>query len=117
MSRGPGSIETRIGDLFAASQDRTLSVDEIAAHAFALDGNPPIRAQRLSTIRAAHRVIRRTQEMDEKRVPLLRAAEERIRTALQGLNVADRPLYRLPCARFATCGYPAKKSKGRIPAS
>src|SRR3954454_17972115 len=82
MSRGPGSIEIRIGDLFTASQDRALSVNEIAAHAFALDGNPPTRAQRSSTIRAAHRVIRRTQEMDEKRVPLLRAAEERIRAAL-----------------------------------
>jgi hypothetical protein len=82
MSRGPGSIEARIGDLFAASQDRALSVDDLAAHAFALDGKPPTRAQRLSTIRAAHRVIRRTQEMDEARQPLLRAADEKIRAAL-----------------------------------
>lgn len=82
MSRGPGTIETRIGDLFAASQDRALSVDEVAAHAFALDGKLPTRAQRLSTIRAAHRVIRRTQEMDQKRGPLLREAEQRVRAAL-----------------------------------
>ena len=82
MSRGPGSIEARIGDLFAASQDRALSVDEIAAHAFALDGKRPTRAQRLSTIRAAHRVIRRTREMEEQRQPLLRAAAERVRAVL-----------------------------------
>jgi hypothetical protein len=30
MSRGPGSIEARIAELFAANQDRALSGDEIA---------------------------------------------------------------------------------------
>jgi hypothetical protein len=82
MSRGPGTIETRIGDLFAASRDRALSVEELAAHAFALDGKPPTRAQRLSTIRAAHRVIHRVMDMDEARGPLQRAAIRRVRDRL-----------------------------------
>lgn len=65
MSRGPGQIEQRIGDLFAANRNRALSVDEIADHAFALDGKAATRAQRLSAIRAAHRVISRVLEMDD----------------------------------------------------
>jgi hypothetical protein len=63
MSRGPGSIERRIADLFAATRDRALSVEELATVAFDLDDATPTRAQRLSTIRAAHRVIRRCREM------------------------------------------------------
>ena len=82
MSRGPGSVETRIGDLFAANQDRALSIDEIARHAFSLGDQPPSRAQRLSATRAAHRVVRRTREMDEGRGPLMREAVQRVRAAL-----------------------------------
>ena len=82
MSRGPGSIETRIGDLFAVNRDRALSVDELADRAFALERNLPTRAQRLSAIRAAHRVIRRIREMDEKRGRLRAEAGRRVRTAL-----------------------------------
>jgi hypothetical protein len=55
MSRGPGSIENRIGEMFAETRERALSVDELADRAFALNGKPASRAQRSSTIRAAHR--------------------------------------------------------------
>lgn len=82
MSRGPGSIQTRIGDLFAVNRDRALSVDELADRAFALERKPPTRAQRLSAIRAAHRVIRRIREMDEKRGRLRAEAGRRVRIAL-----------------------------------
>ena len=70
MSRGPGAIETRIGELFAATNDRALSVAALADHAFALKGNPASRAQRLSTIRAAHRVVRRLVESDKAIKPI-----------------------------------------------
>lgn len=65
MSRGPGAIETRIGELFAVTLDRALSIGELTDHAFALHGKAASRAQRLSTIRAAHRVIRRVAERDK----------------------------------------------------
>lgn len=32
MSRGPGTIETRIGDLFAATRGRALSIPDITDH-------------------------------------------------------------------------------------
>jgi hypothetical protein len=79
MSRGPGSIETRIGELFAENQDRATSIDEVARHAFSLGDQPASRAQRLSATRAAHRVIRRTREMDEERSLLVREATRRVR--------------------------------------
>ncbi|MBO0736884.1 MAG: hypothetical protein J2P48_09990, partial [Alphaproteobacteria bacterium] len=82
MSRGRGSIQTRIGDLFAVNRDRALSVDELADRAFALERKPPTRAQRLSAIRAAHRVIRCIREMDEKRGRLRAEAGRRVRIAL-----------------------------------
>jgi hypothetical protein len=62
MSRGAGAIERRIGELLAANQDRALSVDEIARHAFGLDERRASRAQRLSATRAAHRLLRRRRE-------------------------------------------------------
>jgi hypothetical protein len=65
MSKGPGVIESRIAELFAATRDRGLSVAEIADHAFALTGLPATRAQRLSATRAAHRLLRRMKEADE----------------------------------------------------
>ena len=66
MSRGSGRIERRIGDLFAATKDRALSVGEIAAYAFELtDGVPPDRKQRLSATRAAHRLLKRAAEVIE----------------------------------------------------
>ena len=72
MSLGPGLIESRIADLFAATRDRALSIDEITDNAYALGGRKPTRAQRLSATRAAHRVLRRVAEMD-KRADKLRA--------------------------------------------
>ncbi|MBO0739789.1 MAG: hypothetical protein J2P48_25165, partial [Alphaproteobacteria bacterium] len=72
----------RIADFFAVNRDRALSVDKLADHAFALEGKPPTRAQRLSAIRAGHRVIRRIREMDEKRGRLRAEAGRRVRTAL-----------------------------------
>src|SRR5690242_11598398 len=66
MSRGPGRIEQRIGELFAATKDRTLSIGELARHAFELgDGIAPDRKQRLSATRAAHRVLRRAAVVTE----------------------------------------------------
>ncbi len=62
MSRGPGTIERRIADLFAATRDRALSVDEITDNAYRLGGARPTRAQRLSATRAAHRLLRRVRE-------------------------------------------------------
>jgi hypothetical protein len=60
MSRGSGRIERRIGELFAGSKDRAVSIGDLAAHAFELkDGAVPDRKQRLSAIRAAHRLLRR----------------------------------------------------------
>jgi hypothetical protein len=60
MSRGVGRIERRIGELFAATKDRGLSIGEIASYAFGLvDGVLPDRKQRLSATRAAHRLLRR----------------------------------------------------------
>jgi hypothetical protein len=43
MSRGPGRIERRIAELFAASEDRALSVGDIADYAFELGGAPANR--------------------------------------------------------------------------
>lgn len=64
MSKGSGRIERRIGQLFAATHDRALSVGEIAAYAFELtDGISPDRKQRLSATRAAHRLLRRAAEV------------------------------------------------------
>lgn len=82
MSRGPGQIEQRIGDLFAASRDRALSVSDITDHAFTLGGKPATRAQRLSATRAAHRVLRRAREADAKDHKLTRVAHNNTKAAL-----------------------------------
>jgi hypothetical protein len=47
MSRGAGRIESRIADLFAATRDRALTIDDIVSHAFKLRGGPATRRQRL----------------------------------------------------------------------
>jgi hypothetical protein len=62
MSAGPGSIERRIADLFAATRDRAFSVDVVTDHAFDLKGKAPTRAQRISATRAAHLLLRRWRE-------------------------------------------------------
>src|SRR5205809_140441 len=66
MSKGPGRIEQRIADLFAATRDRALSISEIADNAYELGGRTPTRAQRLSATRAAHRLLRRVREADAR---------------------------------------------------
>jgi hypothetical protein len=66
MSRGAGQIEQRIGDLFAATRDRALSITDITNHGFELGGAPASRAQRLSATRAAHRLLRRVRDVDTK---------------------------------------------------
>jgi hypothetical protein len=82
MSRGPGQIEQRIGDLFAAIRDRALSIDDITDHAFALDGAPASRKQRLSATRAAHRLLRRVRDVDTKSDNLIRQAHESTKAVL-----------------------------------
>jgi hypothetical protein len=66
MSRGPGQIEQRIGELFAATRDRALSVSDICDHAFGLNGAPATRAQRLSATRAAHRILGRGSKASDR---------------------------------------------------
>jgi hypothetical protein len=83
MSKGPGAIESRIADLFAATRDRALSIDEIARHAFVLrKRRMPTRAQRLSATRAAHRLLRRVREADERSHVLRKQARANTTAAL-----------------------------------
>jgi hypothetical protein len=80
MSRGPGSIEKRIADLFAATRDRALAIDDITRAAFQLSViTTPTRPQRLSATRAAHRLLRRVRE-DWSRID--RSADEAEREKL-----------------------------------
>lgn len=81
MSKGPGAIETRVADLLAATRDRALSIDDIADHAFALEGATASRAQRLSATRAAHRVLKRTRDLDERGRKLIGQAHARTKAA------------------------------------
>jgi hypothetical protein len=83
MSRGPGSIERRIADLFAATRDRALDIETIARHAFELrPEQSPTRVQRLSATRAAHRVLRRVREMDARQDVLRAEAHAATKAAL-----------------------------------
>jgi hypothetical protein len=66
MSKGSGRVERRIGELFAATRDRGLSVADLARHAFELaDDVAPDRKQRLSATRAAHRLLNRASAAKE----------------------------------------------------
>src|SRR5216683_4489840 len=82
MSKGPGSIERRIADLFAATRDRALSIDAVTDAAFRLRGKLPTRAQRLSATRAAHRLLRRVREARECANVLCKQAEANTKAAL-----------------------------------
>lgn len=82
MSRGAGTVERRIAELFAATRDRALSIDEIAGHAFDLGGQPPTRAQRLSATRAAHRLLRRVREAVECARKLINTAHANTKAVL-----------------------------------
>jgi hypothetical protein len=74
MSRGPGAIERRIAELFAATSDQALGIDAITRHAF--ETSRPTRAQRLSATRAAHRLLRRMRDAatDARHLDLWRAS-------------------------------------------
>jgi hypothetical protein len=51
MSRGAGTIERRITELFAATRDRAISIDEITNHAFSLVyDRPPAQPVMLRTV-------------------------------------------------------------------
>jgi hypothetical protein len=90
MSRGPGVIEKRVADLFAATRDRALGIDEIAAHAFGLNGARPSRAQRLSATRAAHRVVRRVRDMRARADELVGEGHEASKAALGRQQYKDK---------------------------
>jgi hypothetical protein len=95
MSKGPGQVERRIAELFAATRDRALSVAEIADHAFELGRRPATRAQRLSATRAAHRLIRRIKEAAEKHRQLIDEAHREAKAAV-GYSHGDGHLPRRP---------------------
>jgi hypothetical protein len=89
MSKGPGTVERRIAELFIATRDRALSVGEIADHAFGLAGKPASRVQRLSATRAAHRVLRRVREADERARQLFDEAHRNTEAALGRRAIDD----------------------------
>jgi hypothetical protein len=66
----------------AATRGRALSIAEIADHAFELNGAPANRKQRLSATRAAHRVVKRVRESDERRDRLMAEAHTQTKAAL-----------------------------------
>lgn len=91
MSRGPGNIERRIAELFAATRDSALSIDRIAAHAFDLPCRArPTRAQRLSATRAAHRLLRRVRETWAKHEEIVGRVHDSVQAEL-GLTESPSP--------------------------
>jgi hypothetical protein len=98
VSKGPGGIENRIAELFAATRDRGLTFAEIADHAFALKGRPASRAQRLSATRAGHRVIRRMTEARPKARPFYAAAHREAEGRRR--RAADAPEVPPDCRRL-----------------
>jgi hypothetical protein len=82
MSRGPGTVEQRIAELFAATRDRALSIDDIVDNAYQLDGTRPTREQRLSATRAAHRVLKRVRETFDRARSLIQKAHANTKAAL-----------------------------------
>lgn len=94
MSKGMGAVERRIADLFAATRDRALSVDDVTDAAFGLAGAEPSRAQRLSATRAAHRLLRRVQDTD-KRARELRSIAHRNTEAALGVTAGTEYWNRL----------------------
>jgi hypothetical protein len=90
MSHGPGAIERRIGDLFAASHDRALDIDEIIARVFDLPRAPSRRTPKLSAIRPAHRLIRRLSETDERRRALYKKGQAAKAAKLELERIGER---------------------------
>jgi hypothetical protein len=89
MSKGAGVIERRVGDLFAATRHRALSIEEIATHAFQMTDGRPSRTQRLSATRAAHRLLRRVRQMRKRARELIEKAHENTKAAT-GLDANDK---------------------------
>ena len=90
MSRGAGIIERRIAELFAATRDRALTIDDITDHAFKLRGAAPTRAQRLSATRAAHRLLRRVRKAYAKHCDIVNRVHDSVRAEL-GLTETPSP--------------------------
>jgi hypothetical protein len=91
MSRGPGQIEQRIGELFAATKDGAFSVAELCEVAFRLNGATPSRAQRLSATRAGHRIVSRGSRVGDRCAALLKQVLAETREIL-GLKSGDSSL-------------------------
>src|SRR4051812_7824533 len=100
MSKGPGAVERRIADLFAATRDRALSISDITDHAFELGGRLPTRVQRLSATRAAHRLLRRMREVSEQCRPLYAEARRNTEAALGYPEPRDYSIDRERAAAF-----------------
>jgi hypothetical protein len=96
MSKGPGVVERRIADLFAATRDRALSVSDIADYAFELGGQPPTRVQRLSATRAAHRLLRRMCDTSKQYGDLYVQARRNAETAIGVLEEQLGPAWEDP---------------------
>ena len=63
MSRGPGSVERKITDIWAVSDAVAYTVAILAWRVFGLEpGTKPTRAQRISVLRAARRVLKRRED-------------------------------------------------------
>jgi hypothetical protein len=82
ISKGPGTVEKRIVELFAATRDRALSIADIADHGFELAERPASREQWLSATRAAHRLIRRMKETRQRHKRLIDDAHRETAAAL-----------------------------------
>jgi hypothetical protein len=103
MSKGPGEVESRIAELFAASRDsRALSVADIANHAFRLEGRTATRAQRLSATRAAHRILRRLRDVREQSWKATAEAHQQAEAA-----VGPHPTYPKPPKPWNTAAWKA----------
>jgi hypothetical protein len=114
MSHGPGIIERRIAELFAAMSDgevlsRPLCVAEITGHAFALKGHPATRAQRLSATRAAHRLIRRAKETHARGQKLQAQARRETQAALGTGKPSEDGEY-----QAAVAGHPSYKKAQKL---
>jgi hypothetical protein len=93
LSKGAGTIEQRIADLFAATRNRALSIGDVADNAYRLNGATPTRAQRLSATRAAHRLLKRVRQTHDRARSLVQKAHANTKAALgreEGRGEFDR---------------------------